>query len=179
MYDLSQLTSGVDFVILTLTIIRRLRSRPRPRPARTSRPLRVQQDDEEKRAPARPPRRRHVRGITRHFRPSAHLSISFCSIMCFAEHLAVPDVCRPALRPRRHVVSVHLRKLIDPHSVRRMTDRTERTIRHAFLLRGDGLLRIDRLCLLRIEDTDVEKPRIFLAAKNVLSSFAAVTNGPE
>ena len=118
-YDLSHLTSGVDFVIHTLTIIRRLRSRPqarqarrrssfrhlqarpvrnrqgsvdsrirlrregehrhqayrrlpglirpdarpRPRPARTSRPLRVQQDDEEERAPARPPRRRHVRGI--------------------------------------------------------------------------------------------------------------------
>ena len=94
--------------------------------------------------------------------------------MRLAEHLAVPDVRRPALRPRRHVVRVHFGELVDARTVRRVTDCAQGTVRHALLLRRGGLLRIDRFRLLRVENPDIEKLRVLLTPEDVLEDAAAV-----
>jgi hypothetical protein len=64
------------------------------------------------------------------------LSISFCSIMCLAEHLAIVDGRFAAFAPGRYVVGIHLFQLPDTMRVLIVTDCTIRTIADALSLRS-------------------------------------------
>ena len=96
--------------------------------------------------------------------------------MRLAEHLAVVERRCAALRPGRDVVGVHFRELPDSRRVRREADCTERTVRNSLRFGRRRLLRIDRLCLARLEDAQVKKPRLAFTTENILEDAAPVSD---
>ena len=95
-------------------------------------------------------------------------SISFCSVMSFAEHLTVTNISSPTFTPCCHMVGIHVFQVPDLGMICIVTNSTKRTVALPFFFSSFRLLSIYSFFRWFVEYSHVQQFGVLATIKHIL-----------